>query len=183
MLPTSHSKTASDSDIYAQDLDMVFSRPSSHNARSSSTQKDGENFWWLYFCFHSENIPILTGNPLYEALNDEFIEDKDLFIVGETPVDEDEGDIPVRLLQDFSIYNMETFELVSVAELLELQFSRSTFGSSGMVKPWIDEYGDTSNESDTSSNSPEDDGDYVKLSKILELNIHDLSDDGKELDR
>jgi DNA (cytosine-5)-methyltransferase 1 len=102
--------------------------------------------------------------------------------VGETPVDEDEGDIPVRILQDFSIYNMETFELVSVAELLNLQFSRSTFGSSGMVKPWIDEFDDSSKESDTSSNNPED-GDYVKLSKILELNIHDLSDDGKELDR
>ena len=125
---------------------------------------------------------MLTENPLYEALNDEFIEDKDLFVVGETPVDEDEGDIPVRILQDFSIYNMETFELVSVAELLNLQFSRSTFGSSGMVKPWINEFDDNSNESDTSSNGPEDDGDYVRLSKILELNIHDFSDDGKELD-
>lgn len=126
---------------------------------------------------------MLTGNPLYEALNDEFIEDRDLFVMGETPVDEDEGDIPVRFLQDFTIYKMETFELVSVAELLNLQFSRSTFGSSGMIKPWIDESDDSSNESDTSSNSPEDDGDYVRLSKILELNIHDFSDDGKELDR
>ena len=126
---------------------------------------------------------MLTGNPLYEALNDEFIEDRDLFVMGETPVDEDEGDIPVRILQDFTIYKMETFELVSVAELLNLQFSRSTFGSSGMIKPWIDESDDSSNESDTSSNSPEDDGDYVRLSKILELNIHDFSDDGKELDR
>lgn len=126
---------------------------------------------------------MLTGNPLYEALNDEFVEDKDLFVVGETPVDQDEGDIPVRILQDFSIYNMETFELVSVAELLNLQFSRTTFGSSGVVKPWMDEFDDSSDESDTSSNSPEDDGDYVRLSKILELNIHDFSDDGKELDR
>jgi DNA (cytosine-5)-methyltransferase 1 len=124
----------------------------------------------------------LTGIALYEALNDEFIEDKDLFVVGETPVDEDAGDIPVRILQDFSIYNMETLELVSVAELLELEFSRSTFGSSGMVKPWIDESDDSSNESDAPSNGSED-GDYVKLSKILELNLYDLSDDGKELDR
>lgn len=77
---------------------------------------------------------------------------------------------------------METFELISVAELLELQFSRATFGSSGMVKPWIDESDDSSIESDSSSNSSGD-GDYVKLSKILELNIHDLSDDGRELDR
>ena len=137
----------------------------------------------VFFCFHLENILVFTGNPLYEALNDEFIEDKDLFVLGETPVDEDEGDIPVRILQDFSIYNMETFELVSVVELLNLQFSRSTFGSSGMVKPWINEFDDSSNESDTSSNSPEDDGDYIRLSKILELNIHDFSDDGKELDR
>lgn len=125
---------------------------------------------------------VLTGNPLYETFNDEVTEDEDLFVVGETPVNEDEGDIPVRILQDFSIYDMETSELVSVAELLELQFSRSTFGSSGTVKPWIDESDDSSNEGDTSSNSSED-GDYVKLSKILELNIHDLSDDGKELDR
>ena len=124
-----------------------------------------------------------TGNPRYEALNDEFIEDEDLFVQGETPVDEDEGDIPVRILQDFSIYKMETFELVSVAELLNLQFSRSSFGSSGMVTPWIDPIDDSSNESDTSSNNPEDNGDYVRLSKILELNIHDFSDDGKELDR
>ena len=126
---------------------------------------------------------MLTGNPRYEALNDEFIEDKDLFVMGETFVDEDGGDIPVRILQDFSIYNMETFELVSVAELLNLQFSRATFGSSGMVKPWIDEFDDSSNEIDASSNSPEDDGDYVRLSKILEFNIHDFSDDGRELDR
>ena len=125
---------------------------------------------------------MLTGNSLYQAFNDEIIEDKDLFVAGETPVDEDEGDIPVRILQDFSIYNMETSELVSVAELLGLQFSRSTFGSSGMVRPWIDDSDDRSNESDSPSNSSED-GDYVTLSKILELNIHDLSDDGKELDR
>ena len=125
---------------------------------------------------------MLTGNPVYEAFNDEIIEDEDLFVAGETPVGENEDDIPVRVLQDFSIYDMETSELVSVADLLELQFSRSTFGSSGLVKPWIDESDESSNESDTSSNSSED-GDYVKLSKILELNIHDLSDDGKELDR
>ena len=125
---------------------------------------------------------MLTGNPVYEAFNDEIIEDEDLFVAGETLVGENEDDIPVRVLQDFSIYDMETSELVSVADLLELQFSRSTFGSSGLVKPWIDESDESSNESDTSSNSSED-GDYVKLSKILELNIHDLSDDGKELDR
>jgi DNA (cytosine-5)-methyltransferase 1 len=139
--------------------------------------------FFLSTSFQLRKHLVLTGNPLYEALNDEFIEDKDLFVVGETPVDEDEGEVPVRILQDFSIYNMETLELVSVAELLHLQFSRSTFGASGMAKPWIDEFDDSSNESDTASNSSEDDGDYVRLSKILELNIHDFSDDGEELDR
>lgn len=124
---------------------------------------------------------VLTVKHLYEAFNDEITEDEDFFVVGEIPVN-DEDDIPVRILQDFSIYKMETSELVSVAELLELQFSWSTFGCSGMVKPWIDESSNVLDESDTSSNSSED-GDYVKLSKILELNIHDLSDDGTILDR
>jgi hypothetical protein len=55
----------------------------------------------------------------------------------------------VMYRDDHQSYNKN--KLVSVADLLYLQYSQSKYGSSGRVKPWIDESDDSSFE--LSSNS------------------------------
>ncbi|KAG6814585.1 hypothetical protein H0H92_000114 [Tricholoma furcatifolium] len=116
----------------------------------------------------------------YEVSVDEIPEDADLIIPGETifdPSDSSDGvtDVPVRVLDDFSIYDLSTLELVPVAQLLQLKYT-SKIGASGLAKAWVDEDGD----------ELEDDGDdfdgegvqdeRVKLSTILEFSVHDISE-------
>ncbi|KAF8163400.1 S-adenosyl-L-methionine-dependent methyltransferase [Crassisporium funariophilum] len=132
---------------------------------------------------------ILDETGIYDRSNDEVVEDEHLFVSGETPVDEEGEEVPVRLLYDFTIYDIDTLELVSAAELLRLEFSTRNFSASGLVKPWV-ESDDTSDdedrldsESDNHNNPFSSTGrDRVKLSKILEFNTHAISEDRKELD-
>jgi DNA (cytosine-5)-methyltransferase 1 len=114
------------------------------------------------------------------------LENENLQIIAETdPADldsdgDDEAAVPVRLLTDFSIYGMNSLELVPIAELLQLQYETGkVYGASGSVKAWSDESDDQEDEPDVveDDNSdvlqPEDQ--RVKLSSILEVNIHDVS--------
>lgn len=129
----------------------------------------------------------------------EIYEDDNLQIIGETdPADlsadsEDEhDDIPVRLLTDFTIYEMETCNLVPVAELLQIQFDASTiYGASGKVKPYAedddddeDDDGDSiADENSSLQGYRGNDDQIVKLSKILEFDVHHVSLRQKKLDR
>jgi DNA (cytosine-5)-methyltransferase 1 len=113
------------------------------------------------------------------------LENENLQIIAETdPADLDSGGdgeaaVPVRLLTDFSIYGMNSLELVPIAELLQLQYETGkVYGASGSVKAWSDESDDQEDEpdiveDDNSVVQPEDQ--RVKLSSILEVNIHDVS--------
>jgi DNA (cytosine-5)-methyltransferase 1 len=126
-------------------------------------------------------------------MDDELLEDDDLVIPGETSLDNstatesDSGqdDLPVRSLQDFTIYNMSTNEAVPVGELMSLKYVDKSFGASGLVNPWID------NDIDEDGDSVDsDDGvvcsifsERVKLSKVLEFDVHHYSEVSKSLDR
>jgi DNA (cytosine-5)-methyltransferase 1 len=127
-------------------------------------------------------------------MDDELIEDDDLVIPGETALDdstatESDGSqdgVPVRLLQDFTIYDMSTNEAVPVGELMSLKFVDKIFGASGLVKPWIDDGIDEEEDDDLDS----DDNavhlnlsERVKLSGLVEFDIHHYSDVSKALDR
>ena len=136
---------------------------------------------------------------LYKPPKDEIIEDDDLQIIGETDPadlstdseDQESSDFPVRSLTDFTVYNMETHQLVPVAELLQIQYGGSTiYSASGTVKPYVEDDEDEDEnevfdeeEIEDSLREDEKDIQVVKLSKIIEFDIHHVSSRKKKLDR
>lgn len=131
-------------------------------------------------------------------MREEIAEDDNLQIIGETdPADfsadsEDEhGDIPIRLLTDFTIYEIETCRLVPVAELFQIRLGTSTiYGASGKVKPYVEDDEDDNDididiDDDNSSlqGSQTKFDQIIKLSKILEFDVHHVSSREKKLDR
>ncbi|CAA7271617.1 unnamed protein product [Cyclocybe aegerita] len=122
---------------------------------------------------------------VYRIDNDDCAEDGDFIVPGETPRtdDDDENEIPVRLLNDFTVYNAETLKAVPIAELIGMHLGRDiTYGASGLVKPWIvpddfesEDEDDQSDKQDSESSAADED--RITLSKILEFSIHSLPED------
>jgi DNA (cytosine-5)-methyltransferase 1 len=107
------------------------------------------------------------GDKFYTVADDESIETAGR-IPGETEPELDDVDtvIPVRLLDDFTIYDWDTLRLVPIADLLDLGPS-THYGASGLVRPWVDD--DTDDDSDEGEfSSPP----AIKLAPIIELNVH-----------
>ncbi|KAJ3540965.1 hypothetical protein NMY22_g4087 [Coprinellus aureogranulatus] len=91
----------------------------------------------------------------YEVSVDEIPESADLKIQGEDPLsdsDDEEGDsdideerdVPVRLLDNFTIYNMHTFEVIPTTELLQGLGVEGfpcgcDYAASGEVRPWTEQ--------------------------------------------
>jgi DNA (cytosine-5)-methyltransferase 1 len=137
---------------------------------------------------------LFPGVSIYEVMDDELLEDDDLVIPGETSLDDSaatesdssQEDVPVRLLQDFTIYDMSTNEAVPVGELMYLKYVDKVFGASGLAKPWVENDVDEGDESDTDSDDNAVGSNFserVKLSKLLEFDIHHYSEVSKSLDR
>jgi len=133
----------------------------------------------------------------YEIMDDELFEDNELTIPGEShfdcPVDETD-EVPVRLLSDFTIYDMSTNIVIPIAELLMLScnvLGRKNYGASGIAKAWTD----TEDWNDDDLDDEDEDenelpgvsvptmGERVKLSEILTFDIHHYSEGAKSLDR
>lgn len=123
---------------------------------------------------------------------DDVNENEDLVIRGESQGDDDDDeDLPVRVLDDFVVYTSEASEAVSIAELLQLEYSSQTYLASGLVRPWIDPEDDSEDSEDSGDEgdtvdhrkaSSSEDRDRVSLSKILELNLHPSSDGDYPID-
>lgn len=108
------------------------------------------------------------GDKFYTVADDESVENAEL-LPGETGPefdDSDDDDVPVRLLDDFAIYDWDTLRLVSIADLLDLEPS-TRYGASGLVRPWTDDSTDDECDEDVFS-SPL----AIKLTPIIELNVH-----------
>ncbi|KAI0064526.1 S-adenosyl-L-methionine-dependent methyltransferase [Artomyces pyxidatus] len=126
---------------------------------------------------------------IYEVHADELVEDDNLQILGETTGDADAEDIPVRVLSHFSIYKIDTQELVDIAELLLP--NSGAYGASGTVAPWASDEEAEDEDEDEDEDKDEDGEDdetadpgpvqWIQLSPILRINVHDISEDG-ELD-
>jgi len=117
------------------------------------------------------------GDKFYTVADDESIENAGL-LPGETAPDLDDLDaeIPVRLLDGFTIYDWDTLRLVPIADLLD--FGPSThYGASGRVRPWTDDGTDDDSDEDDSS-SPL----AIKLTPIIELNVHNFTPSTGSLD-
>jgi hypothetical protein len=128
---------------------------------------------------------ILTGYTLYAITLDEILEDHNLQIIAETDpsqrsdTKELENTIPVRVLTDFAVYEMNTLQLVPIGELFNLQHgSPMIYGASGNVKAFSDEEGnDDEDEPDVFDQEEDDFSDdvvnqRVKLSQLMEFNVH-----------
>ena len=108
--------------------------------------------------------------------DNESVEDTDP-LLGETTPDLDDGEeIPVRLLDKFTIYDWDTLRLVPIMHLLDLR-SGARYGASGLVRPWTDDSGDDDSDEDDSATPV-----AMKLSPILELNVHHFSPSTSSLD-
>lgn len=108
--------------------------------------------------------------------DDEFAENAELF-PGETAPDLDDLDeIPVRLLEDFTIYDWDTRCLVPITHLLDLRPGMH-YGASGLARPWVDDSVDEDSDDDDSTMPM-----VIKLSPILELNVHHFSSSTCKLD-
>ena len=101
-----------------------------------------------------------------------------LLIPGETlPEDSESDDVPVRLLTSFAIYSksrhLSPFDQVDVNE--------GVFYASGFVKPWIEDDDDSDDGMDDDDSSecsePINQPLRVRLSQILEVNVHHIEDD------
>jgi len=125
----------------------------------------------------------------------EFTEDADFQVIGETDPPEDvdseeEDGVPIRVLTDFAIYEVTTQRLVPIAELLSVNHgTASSYAASGCVKAWIDDNWltdsneDAEAEDDHTSESHDDLSQRVRLSCIKKFTLHDMKKQGRGLDR
>jgi DNA (cytosine-5)-methyltransferase 1 len=107
-------------------------------------------------------------------LENEILEDAGLEVFGETDWSNDDKDdlLPLRVLTDFAIYRQSKMELVYPLELANVELQRGVYSASGIVRPWSHE-SDGDSESDASLDDYPQATQRVRLSSILEFNIHD----------
>ncbi|RDB21087.1 DNA (cytosine-5)-methyltransferase 1A [Hypsizygus marmoreus] len=147
------------------------------------------NPFFSALCTHISTEPFV-----YEIMDDELLEDDDLVIPGETNLetstssgtDDSDNDIPIRLLQDFTIYDVSNNTAIPIGELTGLKYTSKKYGASGLVKSWTDdnslEDDEDEDEGDGARNLPSNIGERVKLATILEFDIHSYSEVTKTLD-
>jgi hypothetical protein len=84
----------------------------------------------------------------------------------------------VRLLDAFTVYEWDTLRLVPISDLLDLGPGDAgvRYGASGLVKPWTDDGADDDGDEDDTSPVA------IKLSPVVELNVHDFSPSTGSLD-
>lgn len=120
----------------------------------------------------------VKDEAFYPISDDEVLENAEP-LLGETSPDADNSsmdDIPVRLLDSFAIYDWDSLRLVPISDLLQSDSDRC-YGASGFVQPWVDN-DDTDSDSDDDSDETEARSctpQLIKLSPILELNVHNFT--------
>ncbi|KAG7092771.1 hypothetical protein E1B28_009094 [Marasmius oreades] len=134
-----------------------------------------------------DSRPEILYTPLVEVSTDsdaDMPEDEDLVIPGEDnrgisfEDDDDDEIVPVRVLNEFTIYHRHTKDLVSLSSLNGMDFETEFLGATGIVKPWVEheEEKEEEEEEEELYNSEEDnDFPSVTLSQILEFDIHHYS--------
>lgn len=106
----------------------------------------------------------------YSPTQDDILEEDCLELDGETPPDEDEeDDIPVRTLDDYVVYDLNSFEAIPLANLMAINSGYSTqrFGASGLVDVWIDRDSDDE-DSSVSEDDDQEAPQFIRTSTNLE---------------
>lgn len=109
----------------------------------------------------------MTLVEYYQKRREEFIENNKLVVIGEDPEDLDEGEKPMRLLSDFSIFDpKQRNEFVSLAAIEEDDGVDRQFEGAGMVMPYF------VNEEDEGQDEETDvEPQYIRLSAILRYTV------------
>ena len=107
------------------------------------------------------------GDKFYTIASDESTENAGL-LPGETEpkLDDFDDEIPVRHLDNFTIYDWDTFRLVPIDDLSDLG-PNTHYGASGLARPWAGDSTDDDSDEDEDS-SPL----AINLTPIIELNVH-----------
>lgn len=110
----------------------------------------------------------------YVPEDDEVPEDGELEVYGETVPDdvEDEDEIPMRVLTDFTIYELSRRRKLVQFDPTLCEQKGSKFTASGIVEAYSEPDDDDSSESSTARPTQR-----VALTEILEVNIHTVNDD------
>ncbi|KAF5373890.1 hypothetical protein D9758_000794 [Tetrapyrgos nigripes] len=111
---------------------------------------------------------------------DDLQEDENLEVEGETVLDEDDSDydsdeVPVRILDDFSIYDAADNSLIFTGQLTRFNPRKDKYLASGRVRVHSNIQDDDTNDGISDDTSKL--GERVKLSRVLELNVHYFTDD------
>ncbi|KAF8201752.1 C5-DNA-methyltransferase [Pholiota molesta] len=144
--------------------------------RSKSTSKDSSRSNLARpleeFSFH-----------IYDVTEDDVTEDQDLVIFGESLPEEEDKEIPVRILNDFAIYSEDTGQLVYIAELLQLDYAPQKYRASGLVRPWVDLESDGSDiEDDFDEENDKNEAGQDQFIRYLEFNVHAESESQYRID-
>lgn len=87
--------------------------------------------------------------------------------------------IPIRRLQDFTLFKCNGLQLISAAQLLDVELDGGVYGASGIVSSVNSD--DTDSDSVDSEDSA-DDGQRVKILRIVGFNVHDYDADAGTID-
>ncbi|EJF66181.1 S-adenosyl-L-methionine-dependent methyltransferase [Dichomitus squalens LYAD-421 SS1] len=110
----------------------------------------------------------------YVPVGDELPEDDELVVPGESVPDVDDGeddDVPIRMLENFAVFDRTTFEFVPVSRLLMEAPSEDWVGA-GFVRS-------VSKDSVDSDDDEDSDFPLVQLSSILEFSVHWVEKNGR----
>ncbi|KAG6851305.1 hypothetical protein H0H93_011741 [Arthromyces matolae] len=164
------------SDFEEAQKEILPLRRSSTSSITSESDKD------LNAVASGSNITLqnLQGPVLYETSVDDVSESLELILPGETPPDEQTSPdgLPVRLLDDFTVFHASSNEIIPFGHLLQLEFNKGNFTASGLAFGWVNEEED----------EPEDEGGDVlqpqrlQLSAVTEICVHDISESTGEPD-
>ncbi|KAJ2935641.1 hypothetical protein H1R20_g1454, partial [Candolleomyces eurysporus] len=134
---------------------------------------------------------------VYQVAEDEVEESPDLEVEGEffdkeedSDDDSDDEVVPVRLLDDFTIYDTSTKQVIPTALLPFPSPSGTSYSASGIVRRWEEEDDGWSDDGTDEEDDTESDSrsprlhhyrDRVKLTEILEFNVHDITQYPKKI--
>ncbi|KAG6844921.1 hypothetical protein H0H87_002405 [Tephrocybe sp. NHM501043] len=116
---------------------------------------------------------------MFHAASVNEIPEDEAIIYSETPpenIEEQQDDVPVRVLDDFAVFDVSSNELVPIAQLY-YQNSR-TFSASGLVRAYVCDQG---NEDEEDSEDDEKNS-RIRLSTILKFDVHSISEETGDLD-
>ena len=143
---------------------------SSHEEQKPSPASDSEDF-----AYSTPELP----DTYYTPEEDEVQEDSDLVVWGESIPEEEDGkdedeDVPMRLLKNFTIYEMTSRRRLVRFDRYLCSDKSIKFGASGCVEPYIEPDDDGTDTSD-SSEDEEHPVQRISLSEIKEINVHAVS--------